>query len=58
MCGEKTGGFRLDLELVEIFDALGDGFKDAVEDGDGEGANAVSDSDGGFEFAKGVVLLF
>lgn len=45
------------LEFVEVFDAVGDGFEDAVEDGDGEGADAVGDGDGGFEFAEGVVLL-
>lgn len=45
------------LEFVEVFDAVGDGFEDAVEDGDGEGADAVGDGDGGFEFVEGVVLL-
>ena len=45
------------LEFVEVFDAVGNGFEDAVEDGHGEGADAVGDGDGGAEFAEGVVLL-
>ena len=58
MCREETGGFRLDLEFVKVFHALGDGFEDAVEDGDGEGTDAVSEIYGGSEIAEGVVLLF
>ena len=47
----------MDLEFVKVVDALGDGFDDAVEDGDGEGGDAVGGGDGGFEFAEGVFLL-
>ena len=57
LSGEEARGLGLDLEFVEVVDALGDGFDDAVEDGDGEGGHAVGDGHGGFEFSEGVFLL-
>ena len=54
---EEAGRFGLGLELVEVVDALGGGFEGAVEDGDGEGGDAVGEGDGGFELAEGGVLV-
>ena len=56
--GEEAGGFGLGAEFVEVVDALRRRFENAVEDGDGEGGDAVGERDGGFELAQGGVLLY